>query len=178
MSEVESEFSYVFSRYGPIWGWASWRRAWAHFDLELRDWPSFKRSGNLASIITSAREREWRTALYDRLSSVEPPTWDYQWGYAKLFNSMLSIIPSVNLIENIGFGPDATHTADEHKRVEMGQMGFPLRHPERVIPDARFDTAYSRRWAATPLTRRLLRRLQRVRALMMRKCLRALGQEG
>ena len=40
----------------------------------------------------------------------QPNTWDYQWIFSVLENNGLSVSPAVNLIENIGFSDDATHT--------------------------------------------------------------------
>jgi len=165
-SKVDTEFSYLYSRYGPIWGWASWRRAWSYYDLELRSWPQLKRSGNLGSIINSQRERVVRSALYDKLHAGNPSTWDFQWGYAKLFNSMLSVIPRVSLIENIGFGQEATHTATTSQVLGRFEMEFPLHHPDRVIPDMLFETAFSNHCAPSSLTKVKLRAasaLKRVR---------------
>ena len=30
--------SYFFSKYSNIWGWATWRRAWKHFELKMPSW--------------------------------------------------------------------------------------------------------------------------------------------
>lgn len=145
---VPVDSSYCFSRYGPIWGWASWARAWRHYDLGLRQWPAFLQEGHLDSICLSRAEVEMRRALYDRLHQTRPDTWDYQWGFAKMSQGLLSIIPKVSMIENIGFGADATHTAPASQvTLERLPMSFPLRHPSFVLPWRAFDRAYSRRFA-------------------------------
>jgi hypothetical protein len=44
-------------------------------------------------------------------------------------------MPSSNLISNIGFGPDATHTFDSSSalsKIAATDMNFPLVHPKHV----------------------------------------------
>jgi len=143
-ASVERDTSYVFSRYGPIWGWASWRRAWKYYDLKLRDWPQLRAVGGLASVIHSRAELRWRTNLYDSLHADSPGTWDFQWGYAKISQSMLSVIPCRNLIENIGFGEGATHTHGKRASgFPLEAVKMPFVHPHWVLPDAHFDERYS-----------------------------------
>lgn len=143
--ELERETSYIFSRYGPIWGWASWRRAWNYYDLQLRDWPELRSVQGLASVIHSRPELRWRSRLYDSLHAGPPGTWDYQWGYAKISQSMLSVIPCHNLIENIGFGTEATHTVDDGRGFPLSTVSARLLHPKWILPDATFDAAFSSR---------------------------------
>lgn len=135
--------SYIFSRYGPIWGWASWARAWKHYDIKIGSWSRLKESGDLKSVIPNAIERRLRRGLYNKLATGKASTWDYQWGYAKLVNSMLSVIPTVSMIENIGFGEEATHTSSSQSFLQRHAVPFPLSHPETVIPDASFDELFS-----------------------------------
>jgi hypothetical protein len=133
--QMDSAESYFFSKYGPVWGWASWRRAWEHYDINMKLWPRFKVAGGLDDVCLTPREAEMRGELYDRLYRGEIDTWDYQWGFAKMINSGLSITPAVNLISNIGFGADATHTAggdSDFANLPIGELVFPLEHPPNV----------------------------------------------
>ena len=50
--------------------------------------------------------------------------------------------PTVNLVHNIGFSPEATHTRDVDNVAGMrvaGTMGQPLRHPEKFQWDDEAD---------------------------------------
>jgi hypothetical protein len=153
---LERDASYVFSRYGPIWGWASWRRAWAYYDLKLQNWPQLRATRGLSSVIHSPAELRWRIKLYDSLHSGPRETWDYQWGYAKISQSMLSVIPCQNLIENIGFGEGATHTRGKQTGgLPLGALPMPLRHPQWVLPDADFEKRYSQSCVRGQLGNRL-----------------------
>jgi hypothetical protein len=140
-----NEHSYYFSNYGPIWGWASWRRAWKLYDVEMKLWPELKEKRLLEDLCLNAGEVEQRRKIYDMVFSGEMDTWDLQWGFAKLVNSGLSITPSVNLVSNIGFGAGATHTSsDDHpfSAVKGQELAFPLSHPSFIMRDRLCDLKY------------------------------------
>jgi 2-polyprenyl-3-methyl-5-hydroxy-6-metoxy-1,4-benzoquinol methylase len=106
-------YSYYFSKYNFIWGWASWRRAWKFYDVDMKTWPYHRDNGFLASLCEDPQEQQYWTRLFDTAFHKEVDTWDYQWTYACWANNGLSIVPNVNLITNVGFGEDATHTKRE-----------------------------------------------------------------
>lgn len=141
----QQKYSYYFSQYGPIWGWASWRRAWEFYDVNMNLWPNVKEDGVLHDVCMSTQEVDVRTDLYDRLWRGEIDTWDYQWGFTKMINSGLSIAPWVNLISNIGFGSGATHTTTDggtFANLPVRDMIFPLIHPPYVCRDLDADRKF------------------------------------
>lgn len=102
---------YSFVRYPQIWGWATWRRAWERYDRDLARYSSARQDGRWESLVPDSLERQTLERIFDRLvDEGRPDTWDYQWVATMLLDQGLSIHPSANLITNIGFGPDATHT--------------------------------------------------------------------
>jgi hypothetical protein len=140
--------SYHFSRYVHIWGWATWRRAWSHFDLELRDWHGLgrdQRESRLRSMFSEESERgHWRY-VWDNSSEIE--NWDAQWSYALLAHEGLAANPNRNLITNVGFGEDATNAAEDPLGIAarpLEAMEFPLRHPDEIERDAAADVLASR----------------------------------
>jgi hypothetical protein len=161
-SKIDRKSDYVFTRYGPVWGWASWRRAWATYDIGLRDWPRHRAAGTLRAVTSTRRELRARTALYDNLHNKPVTTWDYQWGYAKLVNGLLSVMPTVNLIENIGFDGQGTHYTSGEFGLRVHEMTFPLCHPAEVSVDANFDLQYARAFAGRGLLHRIYSKLSRV----------------
>ncbi len=107
--------SYRFSRYPLCWGWASWRRSWRHFDAELQDLTTTSASGELDEVLSYWLETEaargfWRERFAAVQATEKSHVWDYQWILACWRQRALSIYPNVNLVSNIGFGDDATHT--------------------------------------------------------------------
>jgi hypothetical protein len=101
--------SYHFSYFGGVWGWATWKRSWKLFDFNIELWNSQQIQNLLLSKYFSHFKKE-RVKLYSQLYNKEIDTWDIQWGFCRLINSGLSIIPSKNLVTNIGFRADSTHT--------------------------------------------------------------------
>jgi len=164
--QIERPTSYIFSRYGPIWGWASWRRAWASYDLRIASWPKLRASGGLRSVTQGEAEMALRTSLYDRLHNHAPDTWDFQWGYAKLSQGMMSVMPCKNLVENIEFGADGTHTtSNDEGGLKRLRVDAPLVHPEFVLPDLDFDRAYAGRFTSEgspSIWRRAVRKFRKI----------------
>jgi hypothetical protein len=133
--------SYYFSRYARIWGWAAWRRTWRFYDKNAAAWPFLRASGRLAQFFPGESDyRHWRRA-FDRVYRGEIDTWDYQLCLALWSQSMLCVVPSVNLVSNIGFGKDATHTkfGGIHAGMAVEALRFPLEHPAFVLPDSAAD---------------------------------------
>ncbi len=136
------QFSYGFSRFSLTWGWASWRRAWQTFDISLGTWPQVKQAGWLKGLY---RDEDVYNGLYDAFEGVytgrHNTVWDYQWTYNCLFHSGLSVIPSKNLISNIGFGSDSTHTGDPNspRASVKTEPILPLAHPSLVHPWTTLD---------------------------------------
>jgi hypothetical protein len=158
---LTSRTSYTFSRYGPVWGWASWRRAWRYYDFSLSEWPAARRDGFTNRIAVTRREAALRSRIYDDLRAGRIDTWDYQWGFAKMRHGLLSVIPSVNLIENIGFDGEGSHSHGRTRALPRATIEFPLSHPSEVATDLNYDRAYST-VIAPGLWQRLVRRLLRL----------------
>lgn len=104
------EGSYYFSRISHIWGWASWRRAWEHYDVDMRDLPEFLRERH-RFFINDELEKYWIFNFKRMYRGSD--TWDYQWSYAVMKNNGFCINSNINLISNIGFGDEATHSSSK-----------------------------------------------------------------
>lgn len=131
---------YVFSNYGWQWGWATWQRAWRHFDLGMSQWPAFKKQGLHRGPVFP----EDRIKVLDATHAGTVDTWDYQWAFAMAAQSGLSVVPRVNLVANVGFeGPGGTHYGARGGRrprqPPAESLEFPLRHPDFLIADPEFD---------------------------------------
>jgi hypothetical protein len=134
---LNTEASYYFSQLGGIWGWATWRSEWQRYDRHLVDWPRLKDEKMLSEIFGHPKAVAYWTEIFDAMHGNRGPnTWDYQWLYTRLKNNSLNIIPSVNLVSNIGFGLGATHTAELDSRLTQPTktIEFPLRHPSSFVP--------------------------------------------
>jgi hypothetical protein len=146
-----SNASYYFSKYGPIWGWASWRRAWEYYDVNMKHWPEVKANRIHHDFCDSENEMSVRVKLFDDVYDGKINTWDYQWVFAKLLNSGLCIVPNVNLITNIGFTGDSTHSFENSalSDMTMSELLFPLIHPEFIIRDTISDKVFFNKYIRT-----------------------------
>jgi hypothetical protein len=124
--------SYSRSVYPTIWGWASWRRAWRHYDLSLSGWPEFRRAGRLEALFPGRLERTFWEDTLDRTYRGEIDTWDHAWTFAVWRRGGVALVPTVNLVENIGAGGGA------HMR---GRGVPPPLDPRGIDPDALRDPA-------------------------------------
>lgn len=133
--------SYYFSRLNHVWGWATWRRAWKHYDVAMSTYPHFHEQRHLDTILPHTVMRHAWSRSFSALFANQIDTWDYQWTYAIWQQNGLSIIPNVNLISNIGFGGDATHTRDDDNRFSATPASShgDLVHPQFVVPDRAAD---------------------------------------
>ena len=130
---------YTFSRFTWTWGWASTRKAWRNFDLEMRDFPDFMQSGKIRELLPGHPFMQWRYLRVFRKCYEKSPyfydVWDWMWTYAVLKNRGLCIVPNCNLISNIG-DLGATHVM--HSRtMDLPFQPLPeiLRHPAEIKPD-------------------------------------------
>lgn len=146
-----AETSYYFSRFSLMWGWATWRRAWSLYDYSMGTWPTHREDGFLRTM--GMGERDFvRTfmRLFDASYADTMNAWDYQWLYCCWINGGLTALPSVNLVKNIGFGPEATHTTDAwcpgRANVTAGELEFPLIAPSDVVANDERDWVIARRW--------------------------------
>ncbi len=158
-------YSYYFSRYSHIWGWASWRRAWQEYDGEMRLWPRAREERVLETVLSSPGSvRHW-TKVFEAVHGGEIDTWDYQWLFSCWMQNRLSIIPSVNLVSNIGFAEDATHTksGSPYGNMLTEAIPFPLVHPPYVAQNKQADEFTQRHVFGPPsILVRGVRRISRI----------------
>jgi len=133
--------SYYFSQYVHIWGWASWRRTWQKYDVEMELWPSVKDGEWLFDILKNKKQIKYWQDILEAVYNNKIDTWDYQLNFSCWINSRLNIMPNINLISNIGFGADAGRTTQKNKfsEIQAHEMRFPLSHPPLIIRNALAD---------------------------------------
>ncbi len=155
--------SYYFSRYTHIWGWATWRRAWQHYDRDIEQWPTFRQEGWVQQLFDRRGEQLYWEQSFELVHGGKLDTWDCSWTFASLLRGMLQIVPNVNLISNIGFGVDATHThvVGEHANMPTAPIEFPLTHPQFVLANTEADRFISEEQIAPSFFTRQLRRLKK-----------------
>jgi hypothetical protein len=127
---VRSDGSYYFSHYGNTWGWATWKRAWSTYDTTLAALSDFIEQNTLATILPRAEEQRFWIRYLRKLHAGTRTAWDTKWLFAQWLHHGVAIVPNANLVENIGFGKDATHTAgDTSRSVRATSFPAPYRAP-------------------------------------------------
>ena len=137
-----TDYSYYFSRYPPCWGWATWKRAWQHFDFDMKLWPVVRDGGWLKDILGKKRYVDYWTKIFQSTYEGKIDSWSYRWIFTCWINNYLSIISNTNLITNIGFGLDATNTTNRKANFlafKSESTNFPLRHQPVIIRDTWSD---------------------------------------
>ena len=166
--------SYYFSKFNHIWGWASWADRWSHYDVEMSSFSQFKDDGLIASNFSEKKDQLYWLNVFDRTFNGEVDTWDYQWTYTVLSNSGLSILPNKNLISNVGFGADATHTKDLdslYSQISSTDLIMPLAHSRFCIFDVNADNyTSSQMFSKDNFLFRVFKKIIRVFKKMIRGC--------
>lgn len=156
--------SYFFSKFPNIWGWATWRDRWQNdYDVQIRDWPKNRELETFLRSFKSNREKRFWTKIFDEVYRGDIDTWDYQLVLASLMNQRLCILPTVNLISNIGAGIEATHTKTKSKEfyTSVSKMEFPLSHPPFFSINTNYDKKNFNAFISPSVLVRIIIRIKR-----------------
>ena len=145
------QFSYRYSRYPLVWGWATWRRAWAHYRHNLDGLEEYVAGDSFMQHCPCPAERHYWTDVWKRTQAGQVNSWAYSWVYSCWHDGALNVLPSGNLVSNIGFSGEATHTKPtirspfaELPVVPLGEISHPLavkmdREYDRTLWTTAFD---------------------------------------
>ncbi len=141
--------SYYFSRHPYIWGWATWRRAWLHYDGDMTLWPEIRDGGWLKDIFGRLPLVEHRSHIFQAVYEGGIDSWAYPWIFACHTQNSLAILPNVNLVSHIGYGSEGgTHVKGKKTildDVATVAMDLPLKHPPFVIRNAEADNFFEKK---------------------------------
>ena len=160
---ARNEFSYYFSRFNHCWGWASWRRAWSYYEKDMQSWPHIRDNDYMQDILLDKTAVKYWGKIFEAVYKNKIDTWDYQWTFSCWVQNGLTVLPNVNLVSNIGFGIENTHTPDSkdnRANIPREEMLFPLIHPPFIICDKVADNfTETRQFTTQPLYKKILRRI-------------------
>lgn len=155
--------SYYFSKFNHLWGWASWRRAWQLNDINMTTFPEFKKFKRIEDIWENRKAQKGWMRTFDKAYSKKLNSWDYQWSYTFWSNSGLCVLSNVNLVKNIGFGENATHTKSaETKKTNLktGSISV-IKHPSFILQDKKADDFTFNHFFATSIIKKIKNKLER-----------------
>ena len=126
--------SYYFATVQHCWGWASWRDAWKNYDITLESVSFANISEVLKKRYNDFNVRDYWKRWFFRTKKDKPNTWDFQWTYIIMSLDGVCINPNFNLISNIGFGENSTHTKNENDK-NSNRLTHSIKnivHPDKI----------------------------------------------
>ena len=106
-------------------------------------WPEVRDKNILQDIFCDDRAVRIWTNIFQSMYEKKRDTWDYQWTFCGMIRSGLTAISDVNLVANVGYDTEGTHTGDRsspYGRLAVGSVSFPLKHPPYVVRNFQADT--------------------------------------
>jgi len=140
------EGSYYFSKYSHVWGWATWRRAWKCFDVNMKSFEEFKTENQINNVFQIKQQQKYWIKNFELTYNGKINTWDYIWLYACFINNGLCIMPNKNLVSNLGFSKEGLHTKDENSifsKMEIKEIEE-IKHANFILADQEADLLTSK----------------------------------
>ena len=140
-NQQKTPYRYYFSRYAHSWGWATWKRSWQHYDREMKLWPQVKAENCLQDILEDDLAIRCWSNVFQQVYDERLDTWDYPWQLSCWIRRGLTILPNINLVSNIGFEAEGTHTKGKNPLANLPtkMMSFPLKHPPFILRNTQAD---------------------------------------
>jgi hypothetical protein len=148
--DLNSGESYTYSKYMNMWGWATWRNRAQSVDYKLLAWQQVKYP--IWYLHKHMRQylfdfdlnwyNYWQQKFDWTVSKEKITWWDWQWIFHQIKNNQLSIVPSKNLVSNIGFDDNATHTHEKNNpaaNIPTEPITYPLVHPTKLKPNSSYE---------------------------------------
>lgn len=160
VGHINTKDSYYFSQNFGCWGWATWKRSWNKQDLYLTNYLKIKKEGKLNEYFPNIIERIlWSKRVKDILDE-NISSWAYCFYMSHILNNGLCISPKVNLVENIGFVEDSTHTKNNEIDIKflktpLKEISFPLLYPSEI----NINHQAAKKWLLIDIKRLILKKI-------------------
>ena len=128
--------SYYFSKYSHCWGWATWRDRWQDNDGHISFWQKFKKTNKWNSLHKYKIEKQYWNKIFENVYNGKFDSWAYPWSLSVWKKEGLTITPNANLIKNIGFGEESTHSLflkNSIKYLNKNRYKAKIVHPKKII---------------------------------------------
>ena len=112
-SNIVHRTNHYFSALHDVWGWATWKRAWDLFEIDI-EYPDTKSERLLLNkYFKSKKVARWFHRYLEDSKSPTCSLWSTYWVFAIISKNALGVTPVVNLVRNIGFDGQATHGTND-----------------------------------------------------------------
>ncbi|WP_119462691.1 glycosyltransferase family A protein [Rhodospirillaceae bacterium SYSU D60014] len=160
-----SKYSYGFSILPCTWGRAFWRRSWEAFDPAMTLWPEVRDNALLSHVFPDPAQAAYWQKIMTSAYLRKFDSWGYPFMFSCWLQGGLTAVPGRNLVRNIGFGPESTHTkvSGGYGKLALQDISFPLRHPPMIARDHAYDDYAHRQFIDDrSLSARLRNKIRRV----------------
>ncbi len=147
LPNISNKYSYFFSKYISIWGWATWKDRWEQYKISEEVYKEILYTENETLIFAYNTPDELKIRI-DQFKSTflgNIDTWDYIWSFTNIIQNGLTCIPHVNLVKNIGFSSNATHTKDsshKYSKLHTSKINPPIKHPPYILKSYTYEKNY------------------------------------
>ena len=166
-----SNYDYNFTKYINVWGWATWSDRWSKYDVNISNFNQFNLNNEISNFNFSKKVNKFWLRAFSEVYNNKIDTWDYQWVFTIFSNNGLSIIPQKNLISNIGFGINATHTFFDHlgySSVNLENLDkLNLTHPTFILENKLITNTFNNIYIKKNIFKRILNKLKFYKKLII-----------
>ena len=142
---MEFKDSYYFSKLISCWGWATWKKAWSNFDAQMSDYHKLKKDRFLVDYYNNNEISKWMGSYLDEADTESCGIWSTQWAFGVIKKKGLSVTPTTNMIQNIGFDKNATTgTAESFTKYSnfIPKNMNKIVHPAKISYDGTIDSLH------------------------------------
>ncbi|WP_258101569.1 nucleotide-diphospho-sugar transferase [Marinoscillum pacificum] len=133
---------YYFMRYSNIWGWATWKRAWAHYNYRMSNISDDNLEGILSELSLTKEERYFQRMTFNETVRGNVDTWDYQWKFAIFKAKGYCVTPKYTLIENIGNVSGATRNINLRNALKVRNEPIKIDDSRLPLLDVEFENQH------------------------------------
>ena len=132
---------YFFSKYSNIWGWATWKDRWIHYDAKFSNFEKLVRSKYFKELCNIKSEYKFWFKYFGihKYDKTRAKDWDYAWTYTNFKKKRVSIVPKLNLIKNIGDDVKSGENPKKSYKLRTFNFKFPLKHPDIIKKNLNYD---------------------------------------
>jgi hypothetical protein len=150
---------YFFSQHFTIWGWATWKRAWDLYDVEMKLWNDPVVKNKILLNFKNYWIRKHFELTFNSLSQDYVDTWDIQWVFTCIYNNGFCLTPNNNLISNIGVnGVHSQQITNSHfMKVKKLNHSRIIKYNPKTIEISNYDYVVHRKHNFPSLKRRMIK---------------------
>ena len=135
--ELKTETDAIFLPFTTSWGWATWKRAWEHFDPLMSGYALMKKDRDLKHRFNLEGSYDYFNMLEDQVKG-KIDSWAIRWYLSVFMRGGLTLFPKKNMVRNIGFDSSGAHCGVRGGEVAAeADIDFSVQYYPEAIVDER-----------------------------------------